>query len=336
MGREAVRVRGSEPSSGSASRWGLQRLLDHSVSPSFVIDLPTRRGVFGNAAAATLMGTTRQQMQELLGMDLVEAAGAEAATQIEQSLAALSSGAVRSYRGERSYRDWHGVPIHAEHTVTRLDLCDAAPVAIAVVTRRATYPPVSATAATPLAPAIVTLDHHRRVDVASPDLEPRLGLPPSGLAGGDVFDLIHPDDRQELMAVFDDVTLGEPAKTTMCVRVGHEWRGADLVFAGLCRHRPQRLAALVTLHSEEVVTLDAACPPPSQVIAGATLTVQQQEVVTRLLRGESVAAMAQGMHLSRSTVRNHLSAVYAKAGVHSQAELVARITGRQAVGNVVS
>ena len=61
----------------------------------------------------------------------------------------------------------------------------------------------------------------------------------------------------------------------------------------------------------------------------AELAPQQQRVLAQLLEGESVASIAASLHLSRSTVRNHLCAVYAKAGVHSQAELIAFVAGRR-------
>lgn len=53
------------------------------------------------------------------------------------------------------------------------------------------------------------------------------------------------------------------------------------------------------------------------------LSPRQWEVVRRLVRGERVATIAAEMYLSRSTIRNHLTAIFAKVGVHSQEELVA-------------
>jgi PAS domain S-box-containing protein len=60
-------------------------------------------------------------------------------------------------------------------------------------------------------------------------------------------------------------------------------------------------------------------------ITGASnLSPRQWEILSRLVRGQRVAQIAAEVYLSRSTVRNHLSAIYAKVGVHSQEELVAR------------
>ena len=52
------------------------------------------------------------------------------------------------------------------------------------------------------------------------------------------------------------------------------------------------------------------------------LTARQREIVTRLLGGERVTEIARDMYLSPSTVRNHLTAVFRRFGVHSQLELI--------------
>jgi DNA-binding CsgD family transcriptional regulator/PAS domain-containing protein len=57
--------------------------------------------------------------------------------------------------------------------------------------------------------------------------------------------------------------------------------------------------------------------------ATADLSARQWEIASRLVQGERVATIAAQMSLSQSTVRNHLSAIFQKFGVHSQAELLA-------------
>ena len=59
------------------------------------------------------------------------------------------------------------------------------------------------------------------------------------------------------------------------------------------------------------------------ISATTELSQRQWEVISRLVRGERVATIAAEMYLSQSTVRNHLSAIFHKVGVHSQNELLA-------------
>ena len=55
------------------------------------------------------------------------------------------------------------------------------------------------------------------------------------------------------------------------------------------------------------------------------LSGRQWDILRRLTRGERVPTIARQLFVSQSTVRNHLSAIYRKVGVHSQTELLTRI-----------
>ena len=59
------------------------------------------------------------------------------------------------------------------------------------------------------------------------------------------------------------------------------------------------------------------------------LTSREWAVLTRLLDGQRVSAIAADLYVSQSTVRNHLSSIYAKLGVHSQVDLI-RLMRREA------
>jgi two-component system response regulator DevR len=57
----------------------------------------------------------------------------------------------------------------------------------------------------------------------------------------------------------------------------------------------------------------------------AHLTSREREILDRLLDGDRVHSIANELFVSQSTVRNHLSSIFKKVGVHSQAELIARL-----------
>ena len=84
----------------------------------------------------------------------------------------------------------------------------------------------------------------------------------------------------------------------------------------------RRLAAQIEAVGVGVETADTR-----GVAVAPDLSPRQWEVVARLVRGERVATIAAEMYLSQSTVRNHLSAIFRKVGVHSQQELLARWRG---------
>jgi PAS domain S-box-containing protein len=56
----------------------------------------------------------------------------------------------------------------------------------------------------------------------------------------------------------------------------------------------------------------------------AELSTRQWEILSRLLEGARVSTIAAELLISESTVRNHLSTIFQRFGVHSQAELIDR------------
>ena len=54
------------------------------------------------------------------------------------------------------------------------------------------------------------------------------------------------------------------------------------------------------------------------------LSTRQWEILSRLLEGARVSTIADELLISQSTVRNHLSTIFQRFGVHSQAELIDR------------
>jgi DNA-binding NarL/FixJ family response regulator len=86
-------------------------------------------------------------------------------------------------------------------------------------------------------------------------------------------------------------------------------------------HHLQRIA--VEVQAAGVLRVLGPNADAMRVPALSDLSARQWEVISRLARGERVSTIAADMYLSQSTVRNHLSAIFRKVGVHSQRELLA-------------
>jgi len=74
----------------------------------------------------------------------------------------------------------------------------------------------------------------------------------------------------------------------------------------------------------------AASPTALGVPELSTLTAREYEIVLRLAFGDRVRTIAEDLHLSQSTVRNHLTTVFRKFNVSSQIELLARLRAASA------
>jgi DNA-binding CsgD family transcriptional regulator len=75
------------------------------------------------------------------------------------------------------------------------------------------------------------------------------------------------------------------------------------------------------------VTIRAAAPREAFGVACRAygLTAQETAVMAALLAGVDTRNLARGMHLSEWTVQDHLKSVFAKLGVHSRPEALARL-----------
>jgi DNA-binding CsgD family transcriptional regulator len=169
--------------------------------------------------------------------------------------------------------------------------------------------------------------------------------------GAQLVDHVHPDDRKRLRTALQQFERGLDEVIAQ-IRVGHtqhEWVACEchlfatgdgpggepigFVLSGVS-HQPQvptervaqleqhigRIAAEVLAAGVTVGPANAVGDVPSISIGG--LTARQLDIVNRLLEGARVTTIAAALYISPSTVRNHLSAVYRTAHVHSQAELI--------------
>jgi DNA-binding CsgD family transcriptional regulator len=152
---------------------------------------------------------------------------------------------------------------------------------------------------------------------------------------------VHPSDIDALREVFARLT-SDSASISINVRlraVDGAWWPALLTLGPTAREaiagrgETDRIAELeqhLTKIAREVeaaglIDRGSPIPDPASMPTLGDLTSRQWHILTRLLRGERVPTIARAMFLSASTVRNHLSVIYKKLGVHSQAELIEKL-----------
>ena len=196
----------------------------------------------------------------------------------------------------------------------------------------------------------ITLDDRWRIAHISTDADAVLGRAPVELLESSIIELTHTDDLAALLLAFARATTDTRADVR--IRLRHQdrsWRmtravvtlldgdgtlpfslvatlaaespapdpGGASLLAGHLRRIASQIEAAGTLASLGEPAAELGMP------AAADLSPRQLEIASRLFAGERVATIAAEMYLSQKTVRNHLSAIFQKFGVHSQPELLA-------------
>jgi len=96
----------------------------------------------------------------------------------------------------------------------------------------------------------------------------------------------------------------------------------DLKSAASRNERSRGGELVSSRHSREDTGLDA-------LPGVGTLTPREREVLCQLVGGDRVASIARELHITPSTVRNHLKAIFRKLEVGSQVELLDRVKAAQ-------
>jgi DNA-binding CsgD family transcriptional regulator/PAS domain-containing protein len=197
-----------------------------------------------------------------------------------------------------------------------------------------------------------TLDHEWRVDRVSNDVVEVLGSQPEELVGCPVLGAIYPGDAPSFLGAVEHSRVSRrTVRLTVRLRAKPGgWVPVTLSLATLTDDFPPVLAFALSLSDEataggaegsrfgeelERVARDvriARMVPRlghltelSSFEALSSLTAREWAVLTAMLEGQRVDEIASELYLSRSTVRNHLSSIFSKLGVHSQIELVRKL-----------
>lgn len=314
------------------------------------VDLATRRlGSVSDSAAELLRGTREELVGKPVGDFVVD--------EPTGGLALLATGRLEGFEAPRRLRRCDGAVIDAY--VWAHALGDDRParhgaVFVALGGRQS---------AAHLTPAggddqrvLGTVDEQWCVDRISTEVRLVLGYLPQRLAGASILPAVHPLDVGELLTGLAHVhSTGRDAAVRLRVRRADRlwlWCRARLTsldappcFAFTLRpisetaatspeQRIQQLEMRLLRISQEVSAAGLAVPSARRPVSPdlselAALTNRELEIVSALAAGSRVPAIAANLGLSAGTVRNHLSAVYGKVKVGSQAELLELLAARQ-------
>ena len=197
------------------------------------------------------------------------------------------------------------------------------------------------------APVVIgVLDANGRVRHIGGDVAELLGYEPGECVGTQGVSIVHEDDRSLLSAAESE---------RMELRLHHRsgaWLRAAAFIAPLHPMEPHSFAFVLTSSDPSTTTglasrvaalearlrriaLQAAAAglgdnPSSAAIdeaAVALLSPRQADIAQRLAAGKRVPTIVRDTGLSQSTVRNHLSQIFRKFGVASQADLIEALQG---------
>jgi PAS domain S-box-containing protein len=308
-------------------------VLNGHTYPIFAFDLNDLTILGANEALCKLLG---RPADSLLGVPVTDIVSSEDHTSVELARQSLALGAVDGYRAVRRFQKVDGSVLSSEIWV-RSGYIDGCRMGLVTFEHGDKVPRWPFDHSSPKIALAVT-DHDWRIEQVSSEIANILGATTATYRGSPLLGLLQPADVQNFMAAVDD-----GAASTLRTRLrthDDQWRPAFCLVVTMCEHSPPRLGLAIAaisqfeeelsteLHKELGVLGDQVFAGMEQLrsrLPCASISTRQWEILIRLARGEGVQEIAGALYLSPKTVRNHLSALYKKFGVHSQAGLLAKL-----------
>jgi PAS domain S-box-containing protein len=345
-----------EPAAPASFQDTVSALVGSSDVPLAAVELPSGRVLAVNAMLAEALGST---VGELTGSSSLQWLSADDRQAARLGYQALADGDLTGYQAIRrlaSPGDSHQAFSVWVSTVE----VDGARVGLASAILSAPYdnqfralPPVSQVPE-PGSVVLGTVDSNWRIDRVSQDVTALLGLTPEQSTGQPVLAVIHPSDLPAFLAAVEHARRGQRAvRVTLRLGAKHrDWVEVAVVLATIAPGDPPPLAfALIRddaaadspgpgdstremrleahmlriadeLHAAGLIPRLQQLPALTDEPRLGKLTSREWAVLTRLVDGQRIPAIAASLYVSQSTVRNHLSSIYAKLGVHSQVDLI--------------
>ncbi len=332
----------------------VESIVRDSAAPLAAVELPSGRFLAVNPALAKVLGST---VDALTGSSSLEQLTAAERHSGELGFQALADGSLTGYQAIRTLAT-AGDPSQSvsvwvnavEVGGPRVGLISVTPAA----DRAGEVAPLQPRpAARELGDAVLgTVDGAWRIDRISHDVTALLGVTPEQCVGVPVLGAIHPSDAPGFLAAVEHARRGERS-VALGVRLSArspQWCEVSAVFAVISPEVPPPMAfALIRcepgsgpdadsgresrleahmLRIADELRAAGMLPALGQlpVISAnprlGLLTGREMAVLTRLLDGQRAAAIAGDLFVSQSTVRNHLSSIYAKLRVDGQVDLL--------------
>ena len=327
-----------------------EALVRSSDLPLAVLELPSGRFLAVNPTLASALGSSVDALAGSSSLEQLHPGERHAA---QQYLQALADRSLTGYQATRKQAN----PDHPDEEfsiwVSVADL-GGARVGLASLVPYSRGQGLTPIPEVPTASDLVlgTVDGSWRIDRISQDVASLLGVTPDQCVGAPVLGAVHPLDVPAFLAAVEHARRGERAvRLTLRLSAGPQaWAETAAVLATLSPGDPPPLAfALIRgpagqdspgdsiretqleIHLLRIAQeLRAAglmpgieqLPALAQAPQLGELTSRELAVLTRLLDGQRVPAIAAELFVSPSTVRNHLSSIYAKLGVRGQVDLI--------------
>ena len=317
---------------------GVLEVVNRSPLPALIMEVPSRRIIVTNPPARSLLSP---EGSELFGRD----AESFAADPPSGALELLIAGRLNGFEEVRQLRlrDGSVIPSHTWLRAIGQELPRRHVLVVAMMEGR---PAGSVRSPLPEDFRIVigTCDVNLVIDRVSSDVDAVLGRTPSDLIGQAIFRIVQPEDLAGLMwALAQSTATGKGV--ALYLHVDDAPGGAELcqmllspmdplpsfAFALIPVQQPEGsqdsdVEALLWETRRAIEALgcsrDLAYLTADQVPGLSLLSSRELEVLTNLLAGNRVPAIARKLIVSQSTIRNHLSSIFRKLNVRSQQELI--------------
>ena len=333
----------------------VESLVRDCAAPLAAVELPSGRFLAVNPPLAKVLGSAADALNGSSSLDQLSPAERHSA---ELGFQALADGHLTGYQAiftrastgsqDQAFSVWVNA---VEVGGARVGLVSVTPGSGGDDTEFRSLPPLPE--ARELGDVVLgTVDGAWRIDRISQDVTALLGITPEQCVGVPVLGAIHPSDAPIFLAAVEHARRGERT-VALALRLSArepQWREVSVVFAVVSADVPPQMAfALIRggsgpgsaadpgrearleahllriadeLHAAGLLPQLRQVPAISSNPRLGLLTSREWAVLTRLLDGQRAAAIAGDLFVSQSTVRNHLSSIYAKLRVNGQVDLI--------------